>query len=87
MVSKIEPDRYADTGYSVADTPAEVNEQLFRRMMEKSGECRLRIGCGMTDTARELVWAGISSSLPQAERRRQFLKKFYGSSFPVETVV
>ncbi len=87
MVSKIEPDRYADTGYSVADTPAELNRQLFCRMMEKSGAERLRIGCSMTDTARELVWAGILKSLPHTERRRQFLQKFYGSEHAEETVV
>ena len=80
MVSKIEPDRYADTGFSVADTPPELNAFLFKQMMKKSGSERLIIGCCMTDSARQLVWSGISQDLPEAERRSLFLQRFYGSA-------
>jgi hypothetical protein len=78
MVSKIEPDRYADTGFAVADTPADVNAFLFQQMMRKSGEERLVIGCRMTASARELVWSGIPRDLPEDERRARFLQRFYG---------
>lgn len=81
MVSKIEPDRYADTGFSLADTPADLNDLLFRKMLEKTGEERLVIGCRMTDAARELVWSGIPQDLPASERRQLFLERFYGKSF------
>jgi hypothetical protein len=80
MVSKIEPDRYADTGFSVADTPPELNAFLFQQMMRKSGAERLAIGCRMTDSARELVWSGIPADLPADERRSVFLQRFYGDS-------
>lgn len=80
MVSRIEPDRYADTGFSLADTPADLNEHLFRKMMEKTGAERLIIGCQMADSARQLVWSGISIDLPVSERRQIFLKRFYGTS-------
>ena len=30
MISKIDPSRYADTGFSVADTPPELNAFLFQ---------------------------------------------------------
>lgn len=80
MVSKIEPDRYADTGFSIADTPADLNQHLFDRMMEKSGVERIIIGCRMTDAARELVWSGISKDLPEPKRRQIFLQSFYGKS-------
>lgn len=80
MVSKIEPDRYADTGFSLADTPAELNAHLFREMMAKSGAERLIIGCQMADTARQLVWSGISEDLPSEERREAFIERFYGES-------
>jgi hypothetical protein len=36
MISKIEPDRYADTGFAVKDTPPEVNATLFTAMMRKT---------------------------------------------------
>jgi len=78
MVSKIEPDRYADTGFSIRDTPADLNAHLFRKMLEKTGAERLIIGCNMADTARQLVWSGISKSLPEAIRRQIFLERFYG---------
>lgn len=82
MVSKIEPDRYADTGFSIKDTPADLNAYLFRKMQEKSGAERLIIGCNMTDTARQLVWSGIPKNLPEPKRRQLFLHRFYGENFP-----
>jgi hypothetical protein len=82
MVSKIEPDRYADTGFSLADTPPELNAFLFEQMMRKSGSERLIIGCRMTDSARQLVWSGIPENLSEVERRNLFLQRFYGSDFP-----
>ena len=80
MVSQIEPDRYADPGFSIADTPPDLNTHLFRKMMEKSGAERMAIACGMNDTARELVWSGIPQDLPPSERRQLFLERFYGKS-------
>ena len=80
MVSKIEPDRYADTGFSIRDTPADLNAHLFRKMQEKSGPERLIIGCRMGDSARQLVWSGIPKNLPDPKRRQLFLHRFYGES-------
>ena len=78
VVSKIEPDRYADTGFSVKDTPPEVNARLFREMMARTGEERLVIGCRMAAAARQLVWSGIPRDLPAGERRALFLQRFHG---------
>lgn len=80
MISKIDPSRYADTGFSVADTPPQLNAFLFQQMMRKSGAERLIIGCQMTDSARKLVWSGIPDSLPESERRSIFFQRFYGHS-------
>ena len=80
MVSRIEPDRYADTGFSLADTPPDLNAHLFRKMMEKSGAERMAIACRMNDSARELVWSGIPKDLPEQERRELFLQRFYGET-------
>jgi|GEM_PF-861366 len=74
MVSKIESDRYADTGFSVADTPADLNQYLFEQMMAKSGEERLKIGCSIADSARDLVWSGIPKELDERERRKIFFR-------------
>lgn len=80
MISKIDPSRYADTGFSIADTPPELNAKLFREMMAKTGAERLIIGCQMADSARALVWSGIPQDLPESERRRIFLQRFYGQT-------
>ncbi len=80
MPSKIDPSRYADTGFSIADTPPELNAFLFQQMMRKSGAEHLEIGCRMNDTARALVWSGIPQDLPEAKRRELFLERFYGDS-------
>ena len=79
MVSKIEPDRYADTGFSVKDTAPEVNARLFRLMMSRRAGERLAMGMDMTATAKALVWASLPAELPEAERRAAFCERFSGA--------
>ncbi|MDB6137146.1 MAG: hypothetical protein JWO94_218 [Verrucomicrobiaceae bacterium] len=83
MVSKIEPDRYADTGFAVKDTAPEVNAWLFAAMMRKSPGERMMMGFDMAATARALVWSGIARNLPEQERQRLFYQRFYGEPCPV----
>jgi len=83
MVSKIEPDRYANTGFSLKDTGLEINEILFRKMMERSEGERLIMGMEMQASARALVWASIPEHLPEAERRRLFYTRFFGAPYPL----
>jgi hypothetical protein len=84
MVSRIEPDRYADTGFSVKDTPPEVNDLIFATMMRKTPEQRLLMGFDMMATAREMVWSAIGISGTEQERRRLFFQRFHGEEFPFE---
>lgn len=78
MVSKIEPDRYADTGFSVKDTPPDVNALIFRKMMGRRAGERLQMGMDMTATAKALVRASLPEHLTEAERRAAFMDRFYG---------
>ena len=82
MVSRIEPDRYADTGFAVKDTAPEVNAMLFAAMMRRSAAERLMMGMDMMATARALVWSGIPASLSETERRQAFYERFYGEALP-----
>ena len=82
MVSRIEPDRYADTGFAVKDTPPEINAMIFAAMMRKTSEERLLMGFDMMATARELVWSGIGPSGSAAERRNLFCQRFHGMDCP-----
>lgn len=52
MDTTTEADRYADMGSSVANTPTALIEHLFRKMMEKTSNERLIVGCQMADSAR-----------------------------------
>ena len=82
MVSKIEPDRYADTGFSVNDTSPEINAMIFRRVMQRTAGERLVMGMNMQTTARALVWASIPAQLTDTERRTAFYERFYGEPSP-----
>ena len=83
MVSKIEPDRYADTGFSVKDTAPEINAMLFRSVMSRSAGERVAMGFDMTATAKALVWASLPEGLSEAERRAAFYERFYGEPCPL----
>ncbi len=52
MVSQIEPDRYANTGFSVKDTAPEINEMIFQRTMALTHSERFLMGMSMLSTAR-----------------------------------
>lgn len=54
MVSRIEPDRYADTSFAVKDTPPEINARLFGAMMRKTPSERLLLCLDMMATGRAL---------------------------------
>jgi len=84
MISKIDPSGYADTGFSIADTPADLNDHLFRKMLEKSGAERLIIGCRMGDSARQLVWSEIPKDLSEPKRRQLFLHRYYGDQLEID---
>ena len=86
MVSKIEPDRYADTGFSIADTPSEVNALIFRQMMNRTPGERLCMGLDMTATAKALVWASLPGHMNEQERRVAFYERFYGQPWPMRKV-
>lgn len=72
------PDRYADTGFSVKDTPPEINAMLFAAMMARTPEERCLMGFDMLATARAMVWASIPADMPENRRRKEFCDRFYG---------
>jgi len=87
MVSRIEPDRYADTGFAVKDTAPEINAMIFAAMMRKTPEERLLMGFDMMATARQMVWSGIGSHGTEEERRRRFFQRFHGMDCPWDPAV
>lgn len=81
MVSPIEPDRYANTGYSVRDTSPEINEMMFQHTLRMSPSERFQRACSLNATARALIWSSIPTDLPEVDRRQIFLERFYGKEF------
>jgi len=75
MVSRIEPDRYADTGFAVKDTPPEINAMIFAAMMRKTPEERLLMGFDMMATARQLVWSSLEGTGTDDEKRQAFAQR------------
>lgn len=82
MVSRIDPDRYADTGFAVKDTAPEINAMIFAAMMCKTPEERLLMGFDMMATARELAWSHLPNASTETERRQAFYRRFQGQELP-----
>lgn len=85
MVSRIEPDRYADTGFAVKDTPPEINRRLFDAMMRKTPAERLLMSLDMMATARELVMQGVlreTGTASDAEAKRLAFQRLHGLPCP-----
>lgn len=86
MVSRIEPDRYADTVFAVKDTPPEINRRLFDAMMRKTPAERLMMSLDMMATARELVMQGIqregTGTTTSADAKRLAFQRLHGMPCP-----
>ncbi len=69
------------------DTAARADEHYRRLMAERTPAERVEIACGMFETARELVRAGIlmqHGTEGVAHMRRHLLLRFYGPDFSEE---
>ena len=85
MFSRMKPDRYADTGFAVKDTPPEISRRLFDVMMRKTPAERLLMSLDMMATARELVMQGIqreSGAVSGVEARRLAFQRLHGVPCP-----
>lgn len=63
----------------MTDTSAEIRELHRRLLLERSGEERVRMAVSMCESARAIVWASIPDTLTLAQRRVEFLKRYYSS--------
>ena len=62
------------------DTSAEFEELMRIRIMQRSPEERLRMGCDMFDTAKSLVRASLSE-LSGVNLHTAMFERFYGHEF------
>jgi len=66
------------------DTPAKVAVQFQKLMRMKSNEERLRMGCSMFDTAKQIAKSAIIAQCPKIsakEIKKEFFLRFYGMEF------
>jgi hypothetical protein len=64
----------------VKDTPPEIEAKFQRMIMQRSGEERLKMGCSMHTSSRELIKASMGDKDPTALKKALFLR-FYGHEF------
>jgi hypothetical protein len=82
MVPEFTSDRYADTGFSVKDTPPEINRFYYERIMALSGERRFLMGMSMLATARSLILSSLPKEMSRRERMLALYHRLYGHPFP-----
>ncbi len=66
------------------DTHPDIAVRYRNMMMHKSGEQRLRMGCSMHETCKQIVRSAILDSSPgstEAQMRREMFLRFYGHEF------
>ena len=64
------------------DTSPEIARLIRERLMQLSGEERLRMAASMFESARHLVLASLPASLTESERRRELCRRLYGLELP-----
>lgn len=75
-------DRYPNTGFSVNDTPPEVNRFIHQKIMDLSGERRFLMGFSMLASARELILSSLPPDLTYSDRMLALYFRLYGHPFP-----
>jgi len=71
-------------GIIMLDTHESIQLRFEKMMMERSPIERLKMGCSMFDTAKEIVRSSILNKNPQAsleEIRKGIFLRFYGQDF------
>ena len=63
------------------DTSPEIEKKQFEMMMNLGAKRRIELACEMYMAARASVLASLPSNLSEADRRRAFVAKMYGSEF------
>jgi len=64
------------------DTPPEIAEMVWKRVMALSGAERMAMGSRSFDAARAMVLASLPKDLPPLELKRQLFQRIYGESAP-----
>lgn len=83
MGTQTPTDRHPDTGFSVNDTPDEVNRFIHQRIMAMEPARRLIMGFSMLATGRQLAMSSIPANLPKQERMRKLYERIYGEVCPI----
>lgn len=66
------------------DTSQRMEEKYFELLMQRSGEERLKMGCSMYDTAKEIVKSSIlekEKDITALELKKKIFLRFYGHEF------
>ena len=65
----------------MSDTDPQTEALYARLLMERTPEERFLMGVRMCETARATVLASLPPALPEPDRKRALLRRYYGSDF------
>jgi len=74
-------------GPRMLDTHESIKKRFFQMMMSKSPAERLRMGCSMFDSAKQIVRSSILQKNPHgspSEIKKEIFLRFYGQDFQSE---
>ena len=66
------------------DTPSAIEEKYREMMMSRSGEQRLKMGCAMFDSARDMALASLAD-YSDTQKKILLFERLYGQDFDAET--
>ena len=66
------------------DTDPEIEQLVRQRIMERSGEERLIMGCRMSDLARAMILASFPPDLTPLEIKERLCERLYGDEVDQE---
>jgi hypothetical protein len=66
----------------MTDTPPEIADLVWRKIMACSAEERFLMGARSFDAAREMVLASFPAGLSTEELKRQLFQRLYGQPLP-----
>lgn len=66
----------------ITDTNPEFEKFETELIMSLTGVERIKMGLRFNEFVRKIIWASIPEDLPEVERKKMFLKRFYDGDFP-----
>ena len=68
------------------DTPSDVQKVFTKKIMNKSGVERIKMGSSMFGTAKTIAIASFPKNISKKEKKIMLFRRFYGNDFSSEQI-